>query len=267
MTFVLENHIFDENNNNYNDICSKEPLLLSYDENINKDNNKELIGEWKTDSVENFKYINDITSRSDVNKNYSTKTTKKSLGRKRKNESQEGNHNKYAQDNLIKKIKTKLLSCISEFINGLIRKVYSGNIREGILLKQLLPIEQKKIQDVDYLKNFLNKTLKDIFYTNISNRFTNYLKEHNIKLINNLLNDKNEKISELFNKIFNLTFVDCLKHISGKKTIKELKGLKSLNEICISMSKEDQEYKDLFKTTTINLEDLLMNKRSRSKKY
>jgi hypothetical protein len=266
MTFVGENHIFDENNNNYNDICSREPLLFSYDENINKDNNKELIGDWKTDSVEKFKYLNDITSLSDVNKNYSTETTKKSLGRKRKNESEKGNHNKYAPDNLIKKIKNKILSCISEFINDLIRKVYNDNIRNGILLKQLLPIDQKKFQDVDYLKNFLNKTLKDIFYTDISKRYTNYLKEHNIKLINNLLNEKNEKISELFNNIFNLTFVDCLKHISGTKTIKELKGLKSLNEICISMSKEDQEYKDLFQYTTINLEALLMNKRSRSKK-
>ncbi len=258
-----------DNNDLLNQIFEIENCIVSSDENNNNDNNntnnKDLVQSRNNDLIENQNKYNMIQIN-DGNKENSTEVTKKTLGKKRKNGQSKGIHDKYAGDNLILKIKTKVLSCISEYINGLISKTYNDNINHGLLLKQLLPVDQDKKQNLKYLQNFIYKTLKEIFAVNISKKYSNFLKEHNIKLINNLLNHKNEKISKLYNNIFNLSFIECLNHICGKKSIKELVEIKTINDICDSMSLEEEEYKNVFKETAIKLETLLMNKRSRNRK-
>ena len=51
-----------------------------------------------------------------------------------------------------------------------------------------------------------------------------------------------------------------------KKSIKKLLEIKSIDDICDSMSLEEEDYKEVFKETAIKLETRLMNKRSRNRK-
>ena len=48
------------------------------------------------------------------------KEEKKKSGRKRKEDTSDSYHNKYSPDNIIKKIKTKILDCLLNFINKLL---------------------------------------------------------------------------------------------------------------------------------------------------
>ena len=114
-------------------------------------------------------------------------------------------------------------------------------------------------------KEFLNKKLKEIFSENISNKYIMYSKDHNKKLIQNLLNENDEEKRIKFNKLFNLTFLECLNHLIGKKYIEELEGFPSLENICKRFN-EDQEYLNLLNYYIINFEEIIMRKRTRSSK-
>jgi len=91
-------------------------------------------------------------------------------------------------------------------------------IKELILINQ----EQKKNTSVKFNKEFLSKTLKDIFSVNLSRRITNYPPEHNKNLIDELINDENEERSYYFKELFNISFYDCLKYFRGDNINNEL---------------------------------------------
>ena len=64
------------------------------------------------------------------------------LRRKKKDSNETGKHNKYSEDNIIKKIKGSLLIVLYKFINVMINKIYNANNGHGIFQKQLLKINQ-----------------------------------------------------------------------------------------------------------------------------
>ena len=77
-----------------------------------------------------------------------------------------------------------------------------------------------------------------------------YIKDYNKNLINELLNEKDNEKRTIFEKIFNLTFVQVLKHFRKEIFIEELKGLTRIDEVCekFDNSKGDkEEYKNYFK--------------------
>ena len=111
----------------------------------------------------------------------------------------------------------------------------------------------------------MNKTLKDIFSENVTLRCSRYDIAHNKNLINSLLSEEDKDKQNLFKKIFNLTFLDCLKHFRGTKTIKELNNLVKYDEIC-KRFEEDEDYLYSFKFYIENYEKIMENKKSRSKK-
>ena len=202
------------------------------------------------------------SSFNDDNKNNSEKLK---LGRKRKNSKSKGLHNKYSGDNIIRKIKSTLLSDLINYINSLIYKSYNGQINQGILKKELKKMDQSQIKNVKENKEFLYKKLKDIFSFDISGRYTNFLYGHNKNLINELLNEKDEEKRMKFENIFNLTFLDCLNHFSGKKYFKDIEGLKSLDEES-KKYEDDLDYYELFRKYVNDFEDIIMRKKSRNRK-
>ena len=117
---------------------------------------------------------------------------------------------------------------------------------------------------VEYDKEFLNKKLKEIL-SSISNKFTNVLKNENKDLIENLINLKNK--GKYFQELFDLSFLDCLKHINGTKNSELLNGLSSLDEI-IKNEKEKLNGFDIdkLKNCFMNYESLVINKNSRRTK-
>ena len=192
--------------------------------------------------------------------------TKKKLGRKRKDSNEKGDHDKYSQDNLIRKIKATLITNLSLFINSLILKIYNGNIGNGIFRKEFFKMVQNQIIKGKKDKEFLVKKLEDIFSEDISSKFTLYPKNHNKKLVEKLLNENDEIKRDFFKQLFSLTFLDCLKHYRGDEYIEELQGLKTLDEECKNFE-DNEEYIELFRKNVFEFEKIIERKKTRNTKH
>ena len=195
----------------------------------------------------------------------SSSKKQKNLGRKKKYSNEKGKHTKYCEDNIIRKIKAGVLNIIYIFINNYIYKLYRGDLGQSIFKKELKRVNQKQIIEDKHNKEFINKTLKDIFSEDISSKYSSFQRDHNKKLIEFLLNENNFEIRVKFNKIFSLTFFDCLKHLRKNKYIEELEGLASLDKLYEKFS-GDEEYASLFHYYIINFEKIIMAKKNRNRK-
>ena len=70
-------------------------------------------------------------------------------------------------------------------------------------------------------------SLRDILSHNITKKIKYNSEDHNKNLINELIDEK----GDIFEKIFNITFIECLEHFAGVNTKEELKGLKLFSEL------------------------------------
>ena len=191
---------------------------------------------------------------------------KKVLGRKKKENEGLGEHNKFSDDNIIRKIKHVILDSVMKFINKKIHNLYSYESQKEKKERQLFKLKQNsKISSrINYNKEFLDKKLVEIFYDDISSKYSRFPTNHNKELINSLINEKDEKKKIIFNKIFNLSFVDCLNHFRGSKTIEELEGISNLdNYLKAKKMIVNEEYSNLFKYFVNNYEKVIMEKKSR----
>lgn len=193
---------------------------------------------------------------------------KKKVGRKRKLD-YEDNH-KIANDNMIRKCKHLVINNCIEFLNFQIKKIYHNNIGEGILIKKILDINQIQKSDnkLESTKLFLNKKLSEIFSVDISSKYTSFLPDHNKILISRLLNEEDIEKREKFQKIFNLTFADCIQLFLGNNNkYIEFEGFPVLDEIKDELN-EDNEYLEKIKNFLLNFEDIIKHKnpRKRNKK-
>ena len=193
---------------------------------------------------------------------------KKKVGRKRKLD-YEDNH-KIANDNMIRKCKHLVINNCIEFLNFQIKKIYHNNIGEGILIKKILDINQIQKSDnkLESTKLFLNKKLSEIFSVDISSKYTSFLPDHNKILISRLLNEEDIEKREKFQKIFNLTFADCMQLFLGNNNkYIEFEGFPVLDEIKDELN-EDNEYLEKIKNFLLNFEDIIKHKnpRKRNKK-
>jgi hypothetical protein len=208
--------------------------------------------------------ISSLKKEEDINNNKDLKNNELKqnlLGRKKKKK-----HSKYSTDNIIRKIKSYFLIYLLNFINKLIDNKYNGNIGQDILEKQLLKIDNKKFSS-KYDKQLLNKTLEIIFSENISGIYQRYNIDHNKVLIMKLLKEEDEGKRECFKKLFNLTFIECLKHFRGSEIIEELIGLDSLDNF-LNLFEGDKDYQENVKYCINNFEEIIGKKRSqKEKKY
>ena len=148
-----------------------------------------------------------------------------------------------------------------KFINDKIKEIY-GHIGYGMKIKKLLIINQEQISNatIKFNKNFLSKKLSEIFSVNISTRYTNFDKEHNKILISELINDKDEIKRNYFKMLFNLTFVDCLRHFNGSKNIQILNDMTLFSQLDIEDEK-DEDYSKLLSFYINNYEKIMERKR------
>lgn len=200
------------------------------------------------------------TKREDIN------SSPKKRGRKKKDSGEKGGHNKYTHDIIIRKIKSILFKYLISFINIKIKENYGNNYD-----KKLLNLSSDQILiNTKENKMLLKKKLKDILSGNISGRFTNpkHDKKHNKNLIQNLLNEEDEKKRNVFEKIFNLTFLDVLKHfraVKAEEIVEELNGLKTLKDVEYSKD-DDEDYKKYFEDFVNEFEDKINGKKERNPK-
>ena len=190
---------------------------------------------------------------------------------KKKREKNKIGHNKYSDDNLRMKCKYLVLKHLRNFLNDKIRVIYNGNIGKGLFEKQLKIINQSQTRNgtVNFNKNFLNAKIKDIFSINITKKYNYFPLSHNKKLINELLNERDENKREYFNKLFNLEFIECLWYFSGEKHIDILEGLKCFVDIKDEISKkyennaDGEKYYQAIKYYLNNYEKIILNKKAR----
>ena len=217
--------------------------------------------------------LSDINLIKDKTKGKNNKEIKK-RGRKRKREDIDNNevdldkkpHDKYSDDNMIKKCKNIVLKYILEFINRKIREKYLGKIGHGKFKKELkiLKQEEKVNSTVNSDKLFLNKSIKSIFSADISPRFSNYPPEHNKLIIESLINEEDENRKIYFNSLFNITFLDCLKYFTGDIIIKELEGFIKFSSLEEKIkNKHGKSYLDLMIYYLKGFQEIINNKKSR----
>ena len=266
-TFNVENKDLNiEKNKNYAP-KEKEEIIEKdkKEEQIIEEDKREEEEEIDEDRKENSDNIQ-IEIEIGENKENKEKKEKILLGRKRSNSKREGTHTKFSDDNLRRKIKYIIINELKEFINKTIEIIYDGDLGQGMLIKKFFTLNHKQIANavIKDNKDFLNKNLKDIFSENISTRYTNYPKEHNKKLIEKLLNENDENKRIYFTNFFSLTFSQCLNHFIGKITIKELEGLKTMDEILTNFD-DDLNYKHHLYYYFNSFENIINNKKSRNR--
>ena len=66
-----------------------------------------------------------------------------------------------------------------------------------------------------------------------------------------------------FEKLFSITFIECLKHFRGSQKMKELECLKEFNDIK-SQYEEDEDYLRSLEYFIMNYEEIINNKRARN---
>ena len=190
-------------------------------------------------------------------------------GRKRKLHEELGKHNKFSDDNLTNKIKNRIKNSFTKFVNKLISTINSKRNSNDSKNKQLYKLSQKNERSkTEYNKSLLNKAMQSVFSEDISTKYKKLDPKHNKKLIEELLDEPDEEKRLIFQKIFNLSFLDVLKHFRGSIFIKELSGMTTLKDY---LNKTDfgnysEKYKEILTIFIYNYEKIVIEKHSRINK-
>ena len=195
------------------------------------------------------------------NNRNSNKYNNNNLAKRRKNTELRIFHTKYRLDIIVTKIKCLILKNLLRFINEKIKEKYQSFVGNGILIKQLLPINYKKIDVGRDLFNieYLTKSIGDIFSEDISSKYKLYPLSYNRNLIHSLKNEEDINKKNYFNKLFNLSFMDTIEHFIGSTVIEELKGMKTFDSIKQDFKDDDNYFKDL-EYVIQNYDRILYNK-------
>ena len=205
-----------------------------------------------TDNVEDLqKKMSDDTYYAEKKRNRDKEIKKndpKKRGRKTKQDTSVREHTKNSEDNIIKKIKTKVIDTLLTFINNCINCFLSEEkIKSYVkIMKDIKddkePEKENLLKFLDYKKTinetkretnlqFFKMPLKDFLSIDISPKFSTYRKDSNKIIINELL--KNEQDNEILMFILNdLTFEDFIDIYTHKK---ELKSFPKLDESKINL--------------------------------
>ena len=164
---------------------------------------------------------------------------KRKRGKIRKKDSMIMLHDKMTPDNILKKIKSKLLNnYIIAFLNGIL------NLKE----KKLKKIDYKYINELirDKELNNLNKPLGMLVSLDISKRYKTLDSNYNELIIEKIKKEK--KNDETIQFALNLTFMDFIELFTHKKNINDLIKLynKKPNINCVKIEENIHGIEELF---------------------
>ena len=161
---------------------ARESNQTSDDDDNDKNNSNELLGK-KTIIEKKSKDIFEISkSTSTNNESFSNK---KSRGRKKKDVIEKGNHTKFTDDNMMRKIKCHFFNHINNSLNN------SLTDKKLVFLKldNLINENLKR----DYNMELMNKTIKDIYLNSkISNKYKNRKNDSNKELVERIYSENKE---------------------------------------------------------------------------
>ncbi len=283
-------------NNDKNELQEKSINFLNNENDIQKEIEKEIPPQYFYDKIKN-EIFPKLNLKNDLKKNFikndkiiklennmsdeyflnkktrnrgQTKTKVKNYkkkGRKKIDDNSASIHNKDSPDNIIKKIKSKLLDYhLLNFINSLLNSLLNRDKINAYLKKNINEKEQEKeklIKKLDYKQfvddmkkennlNFLKLSLKGLLSKDISKKYSTLPKDLNKTVINEILNK--EKDNEIISFLFNLTFGEWFDVFTFKKEITDLKFLED-NKKHIIMNKFeriDKLLEDIYLNNDIN---------------
>ena len=128
------------------------------------------------------------------------------------------------------KLKTHVLKNFLEFINGKIEK-------KRYKIKKVQCSSTKK-KEIDFEKQFMNSTLGDIFSSRVSDIYTSSVIDHENH--NKLIIDKLKLEDDKFKKIFDIKYIQCLKYFIGKKYLKVLEGMNTIEKTKFNDEKDKE---------------------------
>ena len=283
--FIPEHYTY---NKIKNDIFPK--LNIGYSIQLNFTNNdytKKI--EYETSD---YNFNIEIRRRAKRNKNKPLKEPK-ILGRKKKNDETNRDHNKKAKDNILQKIKSHFLNYLLIFMNFILKKyIDKENIISYIKLttKKGLKDNEKEdlIKDLNY-KNIVNETsrnknlqflhmsLKDFLSQDLSPKLSTYLPSSNKIIINKIIEDYSNE--EVINFVFNLKLSEWLDVFLKKKEFSDFKNISkdNLDKIMVNFdrvdklleeiyakNKNDEEYFSFFIICIYNYERIWLIKKPRN---
>ena len=195
----------------------------------------------------------------------------KVLGRIRKQSNFIGKHNKFCQDNIIRKLKGRFLEKCRIYINREYKKYLLSNKHDikkvNNLLQRITPKLSRKIKKVENLR-WLETKLCNIYSENVSQKCTLYGQDHNKKEIEKLFKDNQAKnVIEILNKPvkFMLEAFSKNTNIPGFQTLDN-----DINELEAKMKKDGQEnikeYLFKYRKVAENFESIFIKKSSRNNK-
>ena len=190
--------------------------------------------------------------------NKSNEEIKKKRGRKKNDDPSNSAHNKDSPDNIIKKIKSKLLEYLLKFINDLLNSLKENNkVYFNIDNKNEKEENEPIIKKIDYNKivndmkrqnnlSFLKMELKEFLSNKISSKYSTLSKDSNKKTINKLLNK--EKDNLIIKYIFNLKFGDWIDIFTYKKEVEDFGSIdnESIKKIEKYFQKVDSLLKEIY---------------------
>ena len=221
--------------------------------------NREIVNPEPIIQIDEIKTIND---------------KKKKCGRKRKNENNTTEHNKFSDDNVRRRVKHLCFKYLLIFINNQIKKIYNNKIGQGIFQKQLKTLNQSQISNakITFNQQLLEKDLGEIFSDKVTGKLTNIQSEHNKDLIQKLINEEDMEKRIYFQNLFKLKLKDCFEHFCGNKVIDELEGMELFNEIneitseYLKKYEDGKEYIQQLEYYLKNFENIIKNKRARKER-
>ena len=189
---------------------------------------------------------------------------KKDIGRKKKDDNSTRKHSKYCGDNIIKKIKLKLLEGFRKFVNKVINETLDKNklIEYNKILRDNHKNDEKfedllKMIDYKYIDR-LNKRMdlsilympfKELFSKNISPRYSKLKPDSNKIIIEKLSKEESDKTNIAF--VLNMKLKDWMDIFTYKKGFNSIIdfGYENLDELSQYFEYEDNLILNIYRKT------------------
>ena len=188
-------------------------------------------------------------------KRYFNIESKKKVGRKPKYSMQLSSHTKYADDNILRKLKVKFFKKLVNYINGIILSKYSKRIK---VLKPLKG-EVSQNNNIKFNIKLINSKLKDIFSSyEINGKFKLFEKDCNKNIVNSIYA---ENITELI-EILEMTFIEVFDIFRNANETEKLNGFEKLDKVLneMKLKENNEEYIIKFKEMAFNFEKFYYEK-------
>jgi hypothetical protein len=262
------NNIFNHNNttDNFLDLLGPNNKLIVADFNNNIYNNLFSTNSYSRSIRQNNENLNEKNNKMI----FRIEKDNKNKGRIRKNSNLKGRHNKFSEDNIIRKIKCRFLEKCRMYINNEYRKYklkHRRHKKKDDWIQRINPKVSRIIKRDDNLK-WLKSKLYEIYSEKVSTKCSLHKPDHNKKEIEKLLkkNKAKDVISILNKSVKEMFYIFCNNiKIEGFETLDD--DLKSLKEKLI----KDKEYNidiylEKYKNVVKSFETIFIKKNSRNNK-